>query len=230
MTVLLHGFWGEPRDWADVIARLPLGEEVWAPDLFEDGPLSPEHKLEEWVDSFLQQLRARTDRPVRLVGYSMGGRLALNACARRPEAFTRTLLLSAAPSLNGQTADDRAVWEREWSNRFLVEEWEALERAWQDQPVLRASAPQPRRRSEALRARLGAALANWSPRHHRAFDARALPATVEWAFGASDQKYVSVAKSLQALPVKGQVFVIPDAGHRLVTDASRFVADWIERG
>lgn len=230
MTVLLHGFWGEPRDWSDVIARLPLGEEVWAPDLFEDGPLSPEHKLDEWVDSFLQQLRARTDRPVRLVGYSMGGRLGLNALARRPEAFERALVLSAAPTMDEQTPDDRAVWEREWANRFLVEEWGTLEREWQDQPVLRASAPQARRRSEALRARLSAALANWSPRHHRAMDARELPATVTWAFGASDQKYARVAKSLQALPVKGQVFVIPDAGHRLVNDAVAFVADWIERG
>jgi hypothetical protein len=53
---------------------------------------------------------------------------------------------------------------------------------------------------------------------------------VEWAFGALDQKYVEFAKTLQALPVQGQITVIPNAGHRLTTDASDFIADWIQRG
>jgi 2-succinyl-6-hydroxy-2,4-cyclohexadiene-1-carboxylate synthase len=232
MTVLLHGFWGQPKDWNAVIAGLPLSEVVWAPDLYEAGPLSPDHTLKAWTDSFLQQVRSSGEGPVQIVGYSMGGRLALNALARAPQMFSRALILSASPFLI-DGAEERASWETQWANRFLLEDWTQLEAAWQDLSVFKGSAQAAERRhSQTLREMLGLSLSNWSPRHH-AFgteDIQQLPATVEWAFGALDQKYVKLAKTLQELPIKGQITVIPNAGHRLTAEAAGFICDWIERG
>ena len=53
---------------------------------------------------------------------------------------------------------------------------------------------------------------------------------MEWAFGALDQKYLKVVKSLQELPVQGQISIIPQAGHRLLVEAADFVSQWIEKG
>lgn len=232
MTILLHGFWGQPKDWNPVITQLPLGERVWAPDLYEPGPLSPDKDLKTWTDNFLAQVRSEAEGPVQIVGYSMGARLALNAIARSPETFSRALLLSGAPFLPQEAAAERAAWEKDWAARFMKEDWAALEQAWQEQPVFSASATSERRHSHLLREMLGLSLTRWSPRHH-GFDEetlKQLPSSVEWAFGALDQKYVNLAKTLQELPVQGQITIIPNAGHRLTADAADFIRAWIVGG
>ena len=231
-TILLHGFWGQPMDWNPVLARLPLAAEVWAPDLYDGGPLSPAHVLEKWTSSFINEVSARYREKVQLVGYSMGGRLAASAWAAAPQLFARGLLLSAAPVTPQFDPSEREAWERQWVAKFLSEPWEQLELEWQEQPVFSGSALCPRRRSVALRAMLGLSLLHWSPRQHGfgSAEVKAWPATLDYAFGALDQKYLGVAKMLQELPVKGQIGVIPNSGHRLIADAPGHVADWIVGG
>ena len=230
MTVLLHGFWGQPKDWNPVLHRLPLGMEVVTPDLYEPGLLAPDTSIEQWTKNFLEGLPAQA---VQLVGYSMGARLALAAVTRSPERFARVLLLSGAPGLHpGVTAESRLEWERDWAARFLKEDWQTLAREWQDLPVFNGSPAEPRRESPVLREMLALSLLHWSPRLHpfSIEDIKALPGTVEWAFGALDQKYVKLAKTLQDLGVKGQITLIPNAGHRLIAEAASFISDWIKGG
>jgi len=232
MTILLHGFWGQPQDWNEVLAKLSLGCEVLTPDLYEPGPLSPQHELTAWTQNFLSWLdhHAGTEA-LDLVGYSMGARLALNAAVANPARFRRVLLLSAAAQCPEEALSGRAEWEKNWAEKFRTQPWRELEAAWQDQPVFKASGQVPRRCSEALRESLALSLENWSVRRHPfgwEHVCRLKP-SVEWAFGALDQKYLEVAKTLQDLPVQGQINIIPNAGHRLLTDAADFVAHWIEQ-
>ena len=79
---------------------------------------------------------------------------------------------------------------------------------------------------------LGLSLKNWSPTRHSFGEAQVkeLPEQVEWAFGALDQKYSQIAKQLQGLPVKGQIEIVPNAGHRLLAEAPKFVSQWVSRG
>jgi 2-succinyl-6-hydroxy-2,4-cyclohexadiene-1-carboxylate synthase len=231
-TIFLHGFWGQPSDWNHVLARLPLGAPAWVPDLYAAGPQSPQHNLEQWVSHFHDEIYRRfAQEPVQLVGYSMGGRLALNALAADPARFSRVLLLSAAPLLSG-AREEREKWEAEWKARFLTDKWEDLEVAWDDQPVLSSSARTLRRRDPILRELLGLSLANWSVTRHR-FDEAALKGfspSVEWMFGALDQKYWEIAKFLRNLPVQGQISLIENAGHRLILDAPATIAAWVTKG
>lgn len=232
MTVFLHGFWGQSKDWNAVLHKLPLGERVWVPDLYEPGPLSPANPLGKWTKNFLNLLQEPAGaEPVQLIGYSMGARLALHAFVQAPEKFSRVLLLSGAPFIPAEARAGREAWEKEWARKFLNEDWAALEQAWQEQPVLNSSAPAERRQSPALREMLGLSLTNWSPRLHSfgPDDVKNLPAHVEWAFGALDQKYANLAKTLQDLPVQGQITLIPNAGHRLTTEADDFIRTWIEK-
>ncbi|MGE0527992.1 MAG: alpha/beta fold hydrolase [Bdellovibrionales bacterium] len=233
-TVLLHGFWGHPQDWNQVLQALPLEIPVWIPDLYETGPLAPPTPLAKWVENFLSELERRfgAEESVQLVGYSMGARLALNAWVREPRRFARALLLSAAPYISSTERAEREQWEEDWSQRFLSQSWSELQSAWQDQPVLATSAPVERRQSDELRERLAGSLKNWSVRHHPfgIDETKALPASVDWAFGAMDQKYSRVAKTLRELPVRGQIIRVPNAGHRLLTDAPAEIAAWIKQG
>lgn len=231
MTVLLHGFWGQPQDWNHVLRKLPLNIDVQTPDLYEDPLLGPGLDVSTWVTHFASWCRQRGGgREVNLVGYSMGARLALQAVLRAPDTFARALLLSGNPVLDPAEFNDREAWENNWAEKFQNQPWSELEKGWQEQAVFSATAELPRRRTEGMREKLAQSLINWSPRRHvNGWDElKGLSPAVAWAFGASDQKYLKVAKDLASLPVQGQISVIPNAGHRLNIDAADFIVRWIE--
>lgn len=230
MTILLHGFWGQPGDWSPVFQKLSLTESALAPDLYEPGPLDPRHPLKQWTGNFLNWLDKNAGaEPVQIVGYSMGARLALNAVVARPERFSRALLLSGAPVL--PEGADRSEFENQWVQKFLTQPWQEIESAWDEQSIFQGSHKLPRRKSDALREVLGLSLTNWSPSLHPFgwAQVKALPASIEWAYGALDQKYMEMAKTLREEGVRGQIAIIPNAGHRLTSDASDFIAQWISR-
>jgi pimeloyl-ACP methyl ester carboxylesterase len=202
-TYLLHGFWGQPSDWQQVLTRLPLNESVHIPDLLVAGPLGPQNPLPQWADEFWKNVE---DEQVQLVGYSMGARLALSALLRHPKRVRRALLLSGNPWLDPQEHATRLAWEQD------------------------CSAALPRRQGPELRELLGLALVHWSIRLHDVTprSLRNLPTAVDWAFGALDQKYLQVAEFLRQLEVGGRIEILPEAGHRLLIEASDFVSQWIQ--
>jgi 2-succinyl-6-hydroxy-2,4-cyclohexadiene-1-carboxylate synthase len=231
-TILLHGFWGEPKDWNGVIDRLPLGLSVLAPDLYAPGPLAPSTALAEWPRRFWHWLEHEVGgEPVQIVGYSMGARLALTAVLGAPAGrVRRALLISGRPHMSAAEHVAREKWEKDLAADFQRLDWPALETRWQEQAVFAGSPPVERRKTPALREALALSLTQWSPRLQAVGreDLRALPETVEWAFGALDQNYLPVAKDLQEIPVRGQITVIPEVGHRVIAQAADFICDWIK--
>lgn len=233
MTILLHGFWGQPADWKRVLELLKLGCPVLVPDLYEPGPLSPETSLADWPGVFWKWVEQQWGAsPVQIVGYSMGARLAVSAAQYEPERVSRALFLSGNPILKHTDYAERLAWENEWRKKFLCEDWAELEKMWHEQPIMSGSALAQRRMTSIMREALALSLEVWSPRHHpfTEEDVGELPSTCEWAFGALDQKYVKIAKGLQELPVRGQISLIPKADHRLITTAAEFIADWTQKG
>jgi 2-succinyl-6-hydroxy-2,4-cyclohexadiene-1-carboxylate synthase len=233
MTILLHGFWGQPADWNTVLQNLPLGLPVHAPDLHAAGELSPHFPLKDWAQNFWRWVDESFGREkIQLVGYSMGARLAVTAAVAHPERVERALFLSGNPIFAAEHAADRAVWEKQWSENFLTKEWLVLESTWQEQAVFSGAPALERRKSPELREVLGLCLSHWSPRQHpfSRHEVAQLSNRMDWAFGASDQKYLAVAKSLQELPVRGQISIIPNAGHRLIVEGADFVSAWIQKG
>ncbi len=223
-TVLLHGFWGQPADWTEVVNRLPLGAPVWVPDLYQPGPLAPHHDITGFCQHFWEELDERVGRgPVQAVGYSMGGRLLVNLLLDRPERFSRALVLSANP-----LPVERSAWENEWREKFLNLPWDELEKLWDEQTVFTGSAQPLRRRGSVLREMLGQSLINWSPSNniYLAGELKSIGPHVDWAFGARDTKYVDLASDLKTLQMQGRVSVLENAGHRLPFDAPAWIADW----
>lgn len=96
---------GTPADWRGVIQHVPLGEPVLAPTIpghagrpLPEGELS----LERVADTLMEELPPRSV----LVGYSMGGRLALTAAVRHPDRVKRLVLVSASVGI-----DDESDWQ-----------------------------------------------------------------------------------------------------------------------
>ena len=150
--------------------------------------------------------------PVRgevLVGYSMGGRLALDLLQRR--RFDAAILISAG--LNAPDEARRAR-DEEWARRFETEEWSSLMRAWNAQEVFGGHVVD-RREEDFDRAELARQLRECSPAVLAPPVLEEIDTPVLWVAGERDAKYVEIAKrAVQRLP-HAECWICPNAGHRV---------------
>lgn len=71
-----------------------------------------------------------------LLGYSLGGRIALHALTQNPNHWKGAIIISSNPGLvNPGERLARIALDRIWAERFLVENWSTLLRDWDLQPV-----------------------------------------------------------------------------------------------
>ena len=101
--LMLHGFLGSSKDWSEVTAALKENFFCILPDLPGHGRTLPLSESDYTMQSAAQSLLTILDREeikqCALVGYSMGGRLALYMALTQPEYFSKLILESALPGL-----------------------------------------------------------------------------------------------------------------------------------
>lgn len=105
----LHGFTGSGADFD--LLRLQRPTAVWTtPDLPGHGIADTDDPADYSVDAIASGLATRyprTSGPEILVGYSMGGRVALNWAVSKPSRFSALILIGAHPGL--EAPDDRTT-------------------------------------------------------------------------------------------------------------------------
>jgi pimeloyl-ACP methyl ester carboxylesterase len=137
--LLLHGFMGSGADWAVAISALDERFYCVAPDLPGHGAsLGMPHQGAYTIEGAAQALLALLDeleieRPL-VVGYSMGGRLALYLALRHPEGCSALFLESASPGI-----EDAATPIRSWPSVWSREPLEAFSRTGTGSRSLRRS-------------------------------------------------------------------------------------------
>ncbi|MCB0160139.1 MAG: alpha/beta fold hydrolase, partial [Caldilineaceae bacterium] len=156
--LLLHGFTGSHVNWRDVLPTLAADHRVIAVDLLghgqTDAPADPaRYGMVHAAADLVALMTALDAEEFHLLGYSMGGRLALFTALVYPARVRSLALESASPGLVG--ADERVA--RAGTDDALaasivndgmaafVERWEAL-------PLFASQARLP----DAIRARLRA--------------------------------------------------------------------------
>jgi 2-succinyl-6-hydroxy-2,4-cyclohexadiene-1-carboxylate synthase len=144
-----------------------------------------------------------------LLGYSMGGRLALQLLETRP--FAKAVIVSSG--LNAPDEERRAR-DEEWARRFEREEWSSLMRAWNAQPVFGGHHLE-RREEDYDRAELARALREYSPAVLPPPRLESIATPVLWIAGEHDAKYVDIARrAVERLP-NAELWICPCAGHRV---------------
>ena len=190
MITALHGFLGLPSDW-DFLRD--AGFEVITPPLAQ---IPPEGDI--------------------LLGYSMGGRLALRSLIDGA-SYRRAVIVSAGLGVEDeQERGARRIEDERWARRFERDEWNTLLRDWDAQVIFgghRMTRPEGSfNRTElarALRSWSPAALAPLAPRLHE------INIPVLWIAGANDRKYVDEAKHAVALLPTAELWICPGAAHRV---------------
>ena len=105
--VALHGFTGESADFGLIRACLPAERTLHAPDLPGHGALRHRRDFRDYsLEAHLELItQAATSPQITLLGYSLGGRLALHWAVAHPERVARLVLIGASPGL--ATASER---------------------------------------------------------------------------------------------------------------------------
>ena len=244
--VALHGFAGTHRSWDEVVAAISPSRRVIAPDLPGHGASSEvDAKSFEQAATALEAALAASDVDGHdLLGYSMGGRLALYVALRGRARVRRLILESASPGL-ATPAERRARCETDavLAAQARDEGVECFVDAWDRTPVLRVVRDVDSARVRARRAMrltctaeglasslegMGTGSGPWLGDELAGLDVPTLVVS-----GEADEKFTRIAGSMAA--------AIPDARHEIVTrcghnthfeapdEVGAMVRDFIER-
>jgi 2-succinyl-6-hydroxy-2,4-cyclohexadiene-1-carboxylate synthase len=237
-TILfLHGFTQTGSSWEPVVAALGERYRSITPDIRGHGTASD--VVPVTLEAVLDDIETLVgSESVTLVGYSMGGRIALHAALASPESVDRLVLIGASPGL----ADPGERAARRQADERLADEIERLSldefaRRWAETPVLAGLPAQARELAHADRLRntpagLGRAL--------RGLGTGALPSLwerlgelrmpVRLLAGERDAKFRGIADRM-AESVPGAVtVVVSGAGHAVHLEAPSTVAEVVRPG
>ncbi|MEZ4647131.1 MAG: 2-succinyl-6-hydroxy-2,4-cyclohexadiene-1-carboxylate synthase [Chloroflexota bacterium] len=238
--LLLHGFTGSSQSWAEHVPALAQHYRVITLDILGHGrsasPADPARytmeKVAEDVTAVLQQLEAREGHNTRqsplanlsLLGYSMGGRLALYFAVHYPQLLRALILESASPGLETEHARaerrdrDHALAERIERDGMVpfVDYWETLP-LWASQqqlaPQQRAALRQQRLQNNpvGLANSLRGMGTGAQPSLWPSLADLSLPVLL--LVGELDEKFVSINRRMHNLLLNSQLEIIAGAGH-----------------
>ncbi len=245
--VLLHGFTGSAANWSEHAGVFAASFTTYAIDLIGHGrsesPPDPDrYRVERCVDDLTVLFDRLGIEATGLLGYSMGGRVALHLALAVPERVRALVLESASPGIDDPV--ERAARVR--SDEALADAierdgLEAFVDRWENLPLFASQRGLPldvQRRHRARRLRnnpLG--LANslrgmgagaMEPVWKRLGTLR-MPALL--IVGDLDEKYVRLANEMgQSMP-NARVIVVPGAGHAVHLEApelyDRTLSPWL---
>lgn|GEM_PF-42972 len=224
--VALHGALGGPADWSAVEKALGAGESrsnFEAPELWDfDGSLPD-------VGAQLAQNYASD----LLVGYSMGGRMALHSLLTPAATWKAAVIVSAHCGLENE--DDRATRrssDEEWAEKLLGLDPAEFWSDWQSQPVFAGGTDRDSWAPDApTRERMAKGFRDWSLGAQESLldGLRNVDIPVIWVAGENDPKFLRLARrACDAMP-NGHLLVAPGSGHRVPWDSPETVALAIEQ-
>ncbi len=229
-VVALHGFTLHGGMFATLTDI--LGLPVQAPDLPGHGQTNVDPiNMATTVAAIAELLRHATTPPL-LLGYSQGGRVALQVAIQHPELVGSLALVSASPGLNERARKLRGVADEGLATRIeqigterFIEEWLANPMTTTDRlpPDVRKADRQMRLENTApgLAAALRG-LGQASVAESSDYIA-GLPMPVTFIAGRRDTKYSTLAVEMARLRAQRPVLV-RDSGHNVILEAPEAVA------
>lgn len=223
--ILLHGFTGSSENWQPFIPTLPEKFHVITPDIIGHGKAA----ILSDIDSYYMQYAAESifstiEEPFHLLGYSMGGRLALYITTHYPDKIKSLVLESASPGLKSEEERqirkkrDDALADKIEANgiEWFVDFWESIS-LWDSQKQLSDEARQnlrkqrlannPRGLANSLRG-MGTGI---MPSLWDKLSSLTMP--VKLIAGNLDTKFVGINQEMAELIPNADLSIVEGAGH-----------------
>lgn len=235
VVFLVHGFAGVRGVWDEMIGELP--DELHPVPLAVAGHEAPARLATSFtgeVDRLAGEVERRSagggDRRRFVVGYSLGGRLALAMTSRHPGLLDGAVLIGASAGLeDAEERRRRRASDEEWARRLERDGLAGFLDAWESQPLFATQRRLPaarRQMQRRLRARLEAAELAQAM---RTLGLGAMPSywlelaelelPVDLVVGEHDAKFAAVAERMAALLPAATLHAVPGAGHNVVLEA-----------
>lgn len=243
--LLLHGFTGSSEEWSALIPRLAQLREAIAVDLIGHGhsaaPADSErYTMERCVGDLLALLDQLGLEQIDLLGYSMGGRVALHLAAAAPDRIGRLILESASPGIADPVERAaRVAGDNTLAERIEREGIEWFANHWASIPLFASQAALPAEERAALRSRrlrcspvgLAESLRGMGAGRQASLWDR-LP-TINMPtlliIGELDAKYVSIGVKMAREMSHAQHSVIAAAGHTVHLEQPQSFAEIVVR-
>jgi 2-succinyl-6-hydroxy-2,4-cyclohexadiene-1-carboxylate synthase len=233
--VLLHGFTHTGASWSPVIRALGERYSAIAPDIRGHGSAASREpvNVEAVTDDVLTML---PEDHFSLVGYSMGGRIALHVALALSGRVQRLVLIGASPGIADAVEREARIREDEQLAEWIEQARgiEQVARRWERTPVLARQPRDVRERAHEDRLRnTPAGLA----RALRGLGTAALPPVwgrlgelrmpVVLVAGERDRKFVAIAERMADRMPDARLVIVPGTGHAVHLEAPAIVADVI---
>lgn len=242
-VLFLHGFMGCASDWQPIISFLKNDHCCIAMDLPGHGKSVGVAQDLTWDFTFvanavIETLVKMDAVPCDLVGYSMGGRLALYLALTFPKYFRRVVLESASPGL--RTPDERA--KRQQTDQTLAlrlenEPFSGFLDDWYRQPLFatlrnhsnfellfrRRNQNQPKLLAKSLR-ELGTGV---QPSLWDALPELKNPMVL--LVGEKDVKFRAIAEQMQSHNAQISIEIVQNTGHNIHAESPVVFANVVQR-
>ena len=236
--VMLHGFTGSTKTWEQLASILPQ-YRIIAIDCIGHGQTeSPKdytlYKMDHQLAVLEEVFKALQLTSFALIGYSMGGRIALSCAVKYPGRVQTLILESASPGLRTeQERNVRKEADDALANKIEENGVSSFVREWENIPLFASQKRLPQHLQQAIREeRLQQneqGLANslrgigtgmmpplWGKLH-----TLSLPVTL--ITGALDTKFVDIAREMATFTRKVRHLIVNDVGHAIhVENPSEF--------
>jgi 2-succinyl-6-hydroxy-2,4-cyclohexadiene-1-carboxylate synthase len=226
---------GAASDWRSLASRLAQhGISTRAVDLWrflQCGSVT--------MPEFGKQLNAdaagevsRSQRRV-LIGYSMGGRLALHALLEGGP-WDAAVIISANPGIRDpEEQSRRRVQDAHWATRALTDSWSDFLESWNGQPILGGAMRDEREDKKLIQRRreIARSFVDWSVANQENLWDRLteIGIPVLWIAGEKDTKFSAIAKEASGRSSSFSLAIAPATGHRVPWENEAWIFQQIQQ-
>ena len=216
----IHGNFQTAKVWQPLEERMKAGFSDLEM-ITEDLCAKQFQSFDNWTEDFCGRVDAQANGEKSiLLGYSLGGRLALHACLSRPDLWKSAIVVGADPGLESEEEKklqlDR---DRKWAERLKREPLEKLVNEWDAQSVFCGIGNQaPRNLGEMDPQKISQHFQVFS----KGLQQNLVPQLIElkcppilFLSGEKDQKYQKIGEELTRSCTIFKSEIIKEAGHRV---------------
>jgi 2-succinyl-6-hydroxy-2,4-cyclohexadiene-1-carboxylate synthase len=230
--LMLHGFTGCGANWKPFCSKLGERSRLIMPDLvghgatFTDSPEGEKYNFMSVVDHCIEIIDRLGYDKVDILGYSMGGRLALAISILYPNRVRKLILESASPGLKlGTERKERRFSDFDLAVKILEEGLEKFIDYWENIPLFESQQSLPSEIKNRIReqrlandpTQLANALWGMSTGMQPSFwkALYRIEAEVLIIVGELDKKFCQIAEEMQKGIKNGQIYKVSQCGHAI---------------
>ncbi len=238
---LLHGFTGSLEDWHQFEKFFPKDINLIGIDIIGHGKSdSPEELRYYSIESIIRQIKkvkeTVTGKKIFLLGYSMGGRAALNYAINFPYDLLGLILESATAGITNSTLRfERKRTDKQLADFIRFNDIENFVDDWMNKEVFHTQKKLSEKILQEVRERklqcskiglanilIGFGTGNMQPVYEKLSE---LKCPVQLISGELDRKFVEINQLINKLIQNAQLKIIPDTGHNVHLEETKQYAD-----